>query len=223
MNFKRKLKSIITITFVLIIIVATNVIAMGANSISKLQNSISFDNDELTKDNSVQGSDISLDVYNGGVNILPTSSAEIEAEYDSQYYDVQIKNDNSKWTISISGKVAKMGETDWVKLYIPDTGCNIDIDVLCGSLAYNLPQNCLDLLNITAKDSSIEFASKNNYNNSSISITATDKDYIKYSYINGVDYFTVKDNKFEYKNDKAANQINILLTGYTNINFNKED
>lgn len=223
MNFKRKLKSIITITFVLIIIVATNVIAMGANSISKLQNSISFDNDELTKDNSVQGSDISLDVYNGGVNILPTSSAEIEAEYDSQYYDVQIKNDNSKWTISISGKAAKMGETDWVKLYIPDTGCNIDIDVLCGSLAYNLPQNCLDLLNITAKDSSIEFASKNNYNNSSISITATDKDYIKYSYINGVDYFTVKDNKFEYKNDKAANQINILLTGYTNINFNKED
>lgn len=34
---------------------------------------------------------------------------------------------------------------------------------------------------------------------------------------------TFKDNKFEYKNDKAANQINILLTGYTNINFNKED
>lgn len=95
MNFKMKLKSIITITFVLIIIVATNVIAMGANSISKLQNSISSDNDELTKDNSVQRSDISLDVYNGGVNILPTSSDEIEAEYDSQYYDVQIKNGES--------------------------------------------------------------------------------------------------------------------------------
>ena len=85
--------------------------------------------DNLAKVSSDDLSDISenlnlsLDIENGGVVILPTTSNELQAVYDSEFYDVQLTEQNGKWIFTVSGKTARMGDVDEVQLYIPDNEC----------------------------------------------------------------------------------------------------
>lgn len=52
-----------------------------------------------------------------------------------------------------------------------------------------------------------------------ISIAATEQEITQYSYINYPDYFSETENKVFYKNGLGINEINVMLTGFTNIDF----
>lgn len=162
---------------------------------------------------------LSLDIYNGGAEILPTSSNEITATYDSQYYDVQITEKNRTWVISITGKVAKMGETSDVQLHIPDTKRNMAVHVLNGDFRYKLIQNCKDKIDVTAADSGVHISSDNHYANSSISLKALNKDFMTYEAPVYPAYFTKTDTGFKYQNGTEAAKINVTLTGYVDVDF----
>lgn len=162
---------------------------------------------------------ISFDIDNGGVELLPADSNEIKAIYDSTYYNVDITNKKGEWNINISGKVSMMGKTKDVQLYIPDVTRTMNVKVLDGNFSYALPENCTDKISITAQNAGIDFSSENQYKNSAVSLTATDKDFIKYEPPVYPSYFTKTDTGFEYHNGTGENKIDISLTGYTNVSF----
>lgn len=164
---------------------------------------------------------ISFDIDNGGIEILPTTSNEIKASYDSQYYDVNISNKNGKWDVSISGKAAMMGKTDHVQLYIPNGKHVMDVNVLNGNFSYELSENSEDEIHIIAENAGIDFTSQNQYKNCDISLIATNKDFIKYEPPVYPNYFTKTDTGFEYTNGIGENKINIILTGYTSVVFSE--
>lgn len=167
----------------------------------------------------IQSLDMSFDIYNGGLEILPSSSNEIEASYDGKYYDVHITKENGKWIVRISGKVSLMGNTDFVKLYVPNVKRVMNVKVRNGDFSYDLPNNCTDIINIDAANGGIQFTSKNKYDNSKISLTATDKDFLIYDLLVYPNYFTKTDTGFNYKKGTEATQIGISLTGYTDVEF----
>ena len=162
---------------------------------------------------------LSLEVENGGVELLPATSNEISASYDGDYYDVDISNKNGRWNVRITGKAAMMGKTDDVQLYIPNTKCFVNASISNGNFRYSLPDNCVDEISITAQNSGIDFLSGNQYKNSFISLAATNKDFIMYEPPVCPDYFTKTSTGFEYVNGTGANKINISLTGYTRVTF----
>lgn len=226
MAFKQKSKMLIVITFVITILFSAGAIAVGAYAVHA-STQVEFYTDYKGNTGNLSGNardntqeiDISLEVYNGGVELLPVSSNKITADYDNQYYDVQIAMKNGKWTVSASGKKAEMWKTEDVILHVPNIKNNITVEVLDGDFSYLLPDNCADILNITAKDSGIHFASKNKYDNCNISIIAENKDFIKYSQFTCPDYFSATENKITYKNGTGINHIRVYLTGYTNVDF----
>lgn len=167
----------------------------------------------------IQNLDMSFDIYNGGLEILPSSSNEIKASYDGEYYDVHITKENGKWIVRISGKVSLMGKTDFVKLYVPNVKRVMNVKVRNGDFSYNLPDNCTDIININAANAGIQFISKNKYDNSKISLTATDKNFLIYDLLVYPNYFTKTDTGFKYKKGTEATQIAISLTGYTDVEF----
>lgn len=167
----------------------------------------------------IQNLDMSFDIYNGGLEILPSSSNEIKASYDGEYYDVHITKENGKWIVRISGKVSLMGKTDFVKLYVPNVKRVMNVKVRNGDFSYNLPANCTDIININAANAGIQFTSKNKYDNSKISLTATDKNFLIYDLLVYPNYFTKTDTGFKYKKGTEATQIAISLTGYTDVEF----
>ncbi|MGO1043319.1 hypothetical protein ACTPEO_11345 [Clostridioides difficile] len=237
MKFKKKPKFLLIITFLIITMLSTGATALEIHTSSQIHGDSDISNrgNFNTSTNSKAGADsqkssdslphnaqnlnVSLDICNGGVEILPASSNKIIANYNSQYYNIKMAEQNGKWVVSISGKTAKMGNSSYVQLHIPNIKCNMDVNVLDGSFSYDLPENCIDAINVTAKDSSIEFTSKNQYKNSTISLFATDKEFLKYGLINYPDYFSRTPNGFEYKNGTRKNQIDISLTGFTNVDF----
>lgn len=162
---------------------------------------------------------LSFDIYNGGIKILHAASNEIKASYDSEYYHVTITDNNGTWAVAVTGKAAMMGKTDDVRIYIPDLHCTMDVNVLDGNFSYPLPDNCADIINLTAKNSGVDFTSKNQFKNSNISLTAANKDFIKYEPPVFPNYFTKTDTGFEYTNGTESNRINIRLTGYTSVVF----
>ncbi|NJJ35452.1 peptidase, M56 family protein [Clostridioides difficile] len=167
----------------------------------------------------IQNLDMSFDIYNGGLEILPSSSNEIKASYDGEYYDVHITKENGKWIVRISGKVSLMGKTDFVKLYVPNVKRVMNVKVRNGDFSYNFPTNCTDIININAANAGIQFTSKNKYDNSKISLTATDKNFLIYDLLVYPNYFTKTDTGFKYKKGTEATQIAISLTGYTDVEF----
>lgn len=167
----------------------------------------------------IQNLDMSFDIYNGGLEILPSSSNEIKASYDGEYYDVHITKENGKWIVRISGKVSLMGKTDFVKLYVPNVKRVMNVKVRNGDFSYNLPDNCTDIININAANAGIQFTSKNKYDNSKISLIATDKNFLIYDLLVYPNYFTKTDTGFKYKKGTEATQIAISLTGYTDVEF----
>ncbi|MGX8126767.1 M56 family metallopeptidase [Clostridioides difficile] len=167
----------------------------------------------------IQNLDMSFDIYNGGLEILPSSSNEIKASYDGEYYDVHITKENGKWIVRISGKVSLMGKTDFVKLYVPNVKRVMNVKVRNGDFSYNLPDNCTDIININAANAGIQFTSKNKYDNSKISLIATDKNFLIYDLLVYPNYFTKTNTGFKYKKGTEATQITISLTGYTDVEF----
>ncbi|MCC0631017.1 hypothetical protein [Clostridioides sp. ZZV15-6388] len=235
MKSKKKPKFLLISTLVIITMLSTGATALEIHTSSQIHSDIRNRGNFNTSANSKVGADsqkssnslphnaqslnVFLDICNGGVEILPTSSNKIIANYNSQYYNIKMTKQNGKWVISISGKTAKMGNSSYVQLHIPNIKCNMDVNVLDGSFSYDFPENCIDAINVTAKDSSIEFTSKNQYKNSTISLSATDKEFLEYGLINYPDYFTKTHKGFEYKNGTIKNQIDISLTGFTNVDF----
>lgn len=237
MKFKKKSKFLLIITLVITSMLSTGATALEIytssqiHSDSDISNRANFNTSANSKAgaNSQKSSDslphnaqslnVSLGICNGGVEILPASSNKIVANYNSQYYNIKMTEQNGKWVVYISGKTAKMGNSSYVQLHIPNIKCNMDVNVIDGSFSYDLPENCIDIINVTAKDSSIEFTSKNQYKNSTISLLATEKDFLKYGLINYPDYFSKTPNGFEYKSGTRKNQIDISLTGFTNVAF----
>lgn len=198
----------------------------NSNSDTKKNNNKSTDNTQKLDVSSggklpdnIQSLDMSFDIYNGGLEILPSSSNEIEASYDGEYYDVHITKENGKWIVRISGKVSLMGNTDFVKLYVPNVKRVMNVKVRNGDFSYDLPNNCTDVINIDAANGGIQFTSKNKYDNSKISLTATDKDFLIYDLLVYPNYFTKTDTGFNYKKGTEATQIGISLTGYTDVEF----
>lgn len=237
MKFKKKSKFLFIITLIIITMLSTGATALEIYTSSQMHsdsdisnrgnfntsaNSKAGANSQKSSDSlphNAQSLNVSLDICNGGVEILPASSNKIVANYNSQYYNIKITKQKGKWVVYISGKTAKMGNSSHVQLHIPNIKCNMDVNVIDGSFSYDLPKNCIDIINVTAKDSSIEFTSKNQYKNSTISLLATEKDFLKYGLINYPDYFSKTPNGFEYKSGTRKNQIDISLTGFTNVAF----
>lgn len=165
---------------------------------------------------------ISLNVDNGGVEIIPASTNQVTASYDSQYYDVQMELQNDWWVVSVSGKVEKMGHTGDVQLQIPAIKSQMNVNVLDGDFSYHLPEDCKNEVNVTAKDGGVHFVSSNHFDNSRISLVAQDKNFILYEPPTYPDYFTRTENGFEYKNGTEATKISITLAGYTSVEFEDE-
>ncbi|UWD47777.1 hypothetical protein NYR90_14645 [Clostridioides difficile] len=237
MKFKKKSKFLLIITLAIIIMLSTGTTALEIHTSSQIHGNSEISNraNFNTSANSKAGADsqkssaslphnaqnlnVSLDIFNGGVEILPASSNKIIANYNSQYYNVKMAEQNGKWVVSISGKTAKMGNSSYVQLHMPNIKCNLDVNVIDGSFSYDLPKNCIDEINVIAKDSSIEFTSKNQYENSTISLSSKDKEFLKYGLINYPNYFSKTPNGFEYKDGTRKNQIGVSLTGFTNVDF----
>lgn len=242
MSFKKKSKITVTIMLVTTLVLAVGAAALGAYAATPNLTSTKNENPAVTpqtpvddkpvntpSQHSVSSSGIlpddtkelalSLNVENGGVELLPATSNEITASYDGDYYNVDISNKNGKWNVRISGKAAMMGKTDDVQLYIPNMKCFVNATISNGNFSYSLPENCVDEISITAQNSGIDFLSRNQYKNSSISLVATNKDFIKYEPPVYPNYFTKTSTGFEYVNGTGANKINISLTGYTSVNF----
>ncbi|GEM_PF-6056892 len=164
---------------------------------------------------------VSADISNGGVEFFHTSDEKITADFDAEYYNVEIININNETKVTVTGRQSDMGH-NYVKIYIPENGCAITADVVDGSLIYDLPQDCKNSLNITAKDSSVKISSPDQYKNYYISVTAENQDFITYGHMSYPTYFSCGDDKTSYKNGTGENEISILLTGYTNVDFKEQ-
>lgn len=162
---------------------------------------------------------IDLDIYSGGVELLPAAENEITASYDSAYYDVRMTERDGRWSVSVSGKVAKMGETDFVQLHVPGAKRELNVSVLYGDFRYDLPENPADSISVTAADSGIQISSPNGFQNSEISLTATEKEYTRYDMLEYPNYFTKTETGFAYRNGTEENRLWISLTGYTGVEF----
>ena len=121
---------------------------------------------------------LSLDIENGGVVILPTTSNELQAHYDSEYYDVQLTGQNGKWVVTVSGKAERMGDADEVQLYIPDMKAKMNVNVSNGDFSYNLPEDSQNEVEITAANGGVYFASSNHYADRDILLVAQEKTFI---------------------------------------------
>lgn len=166
-----------------------------------------------------QSPPIDLDIYSGGVELLPAAENEITASYDSAYYDVRMTERDGRWSVSVSGKVAKMGETEFVQLHVPGAKRELNVSVLYGDFRYDLPENPADSISVTAADSGIQISSPNGFQNSEISLTATEKEYTQYDMLKYPNYFTKTETGFAYRNGTEENRLWISLTGYTGVEF----
>lgn len=162
---------------------------------------------------------LSLDIENGGVVILPTTSNELQAHYDSEYYDVQLTGQNGKWVVTVSGKAERMGDADEVQLYIPDMKAKMNVNVSNGDFSYNLPEDSQNEVEITAANGGVYFASSNHYADSDILLVAQEKTFIVYEEPIYPNYFTRTETGFSYKNGTGQNKISISLIGYTSVEF----
>ena len=162
---------------------------------------------------------LSLDIENGGIVILPSTSNELQAVYDSEYYDVQLTDQNGEWIVTVSGKAERMGDVDEVQLYLPDIKTKMNVNVSNGDFSYNLPEDCQNEVDITAANGGVYFASSNHYANSDISLVAQERTFIVYEEPVYPNYFTRTDTGFSYKNGTELNKISISLIGYTSVEF----
>lgn len=213
-NFKNKSKLFLVPTLALTLVLLVGATSIGAYT-PKQVNPLIPDNKSITLDTDIT---ITAEINVGGIDIIPVSQDKITADFDAQYYDVEMIEEDGEWKITVTGKKPRMG-SNYVKLYIPDTGCNITANVLSGSLLYDLPQNCKGSLYITAENSSVKFSSTNQYENCNISVVATNPYFMEYSHISYPDYFTKTEDKVWYENGTGTNEIDIVLTGFTNVDF----
>lgn len=217
MKFKHKSRLLTCIAFLLTFFLLVGAAMLGAYTSINHASSIPSDNQAIIDKTSNEVS-INVEISAGGVEIIQSSLEQIKADYDTQYYDVKLVEENGEYKATVIGKKADMG-AHYVKLSLPDTSCSITANVICGSLVYTLPQKGNNSLHITAEDSSLKFFAPNQYENTNISIAATDQEFMQYGYINYPDYFSKTENKVFYKNGSDINEINIMLTGFTNVDF----
>ncbi len=235
-NFKENSKAAKTIMLGLTFLLIVCSIIIGAYTIKNKPMQYSSDNsiqnfandnrsDNLAKVSSddlsgiSENLNLSLDIENGGIVILPSTSNELQAVYDSEYYDVQLTDQNGEWIVTVSGKTERMGDVDEVQLYLPDIKTKMNVNVSNGDFSYNLPEDCQNEVDITAANGGVYFASSNHYANSDISLVAQERTFIVYEEPVYPNYFTRTDTGFSYKNGTELNKISISLIGYTSVEF----
>ena len=235
-NFKENSKAAKTIMLGLTLLLIVCSIIIGAYTIKNKPMQYSSDNsiqnfsndnrsDNLAKVSSddlsgiSENLNLSLDIENGGIVILPSTSNELQAVYDSEYYDVQLTDQNGEWIVTVSGKAERMGDADEVQLYLPDIKTKMNVNVSNGDFSYNLPEDCQNEVDITAANGGVYFASSNHYANSDISLVAQERTFIVYQEPVYPNYFTRTDTGFSYKNGTGLNKISISLIGYTSVEF----
>lgn len=235
-NFKENSKAAKTIMLGLTFLLIVCSIIIGAYTIKNKPMQYSADNsmqnfandnrlDNLAKVSSddlsgiSENLNLSLDIENGGIVILPSTSNELQAVYDSEYYDVQLTDQNGEWIVTVSGKAERMGDVDEVQLYLPDIKTKMNVNVSNGDFSYNLPEDCQNEVDITAANGGVYFASSNHYANSDISLVAQERTFIVYEEPVYPNYFTRTDTGFSYKNGTELNKISISLIGYTSVEF----
>ena len=235
-NFKENSKAAKTIMLGLTLLLIVCSIIIGAYTIKNKPMQYSSDNsiqnfsndnrsDNLAKVSSddlsgiSENLNLSLDIENGGIIILPSTSNELQAVYDSEYYDVQLTDQNGEWIVTVSGKAERMGDADEVQLYLPDIKTKMNVNVSNGDFSYNLPEDCQNEVDITAANGGVYFASSNHYANSDISLVAQERTFIVYEEPVYPNYFTRTDTGFSYKNGTGLNKISISLIGYTSVEF----
>ena len=235
-NFKENSKAAKTIMLGLTLLLIVCSIIIGAYTIKNKPMQYSSDNsiqnfsndnrsDNLAKVSSddlsgiSENLNLSLDIENGGIVILPSTSNELQAVYDSEYYDVQLTDQNGEWIVTVSGKAERMGDVDEVQLYLPDIKTKMNVNVSNGDFSYNLPEDCQNEVDITAANGGVYFASSNHYANSDISLVAQERTFIVYEEPVYPNYFTRTDTGFSYKNGTELNKISISLIGYTSVEF----
>ena len=229
-NFKENSKAAKTIMLGLTLLLIVCSIIIGAYTIKNKPMQYSSDNsiqnfsndnrsDNLAKVSSddlsgiSENLNLSLDIENGGIVILPSTSNELQAVYDSEYYDVQLTDQNGEWIVTVSGKAERMGDADEVQLYLPDIKTKMNVNVSNGDFSYNLPEDCQNEVDITAANGGVYFASSNHYANSDISLVAQERTFIVYEEPVYPNYFTRTDTGFSYKNGTGLNKISISLIG----------
>lgn len=235
-NFKENSKAAKTIMLGLTLLLIVCSFIIGAYTIKNKPMQYSSDNsvqnfsndnrsDNLAKVSSddlsgiSENLNLSLDIENGGIVILPSTSNELQAVYDSEYYDVQLTDHNGEWIVTVSGKAERMGDADEVQLYLPDIKTKMNVNVSNGDFSYNLPEDCQNEVDITAANGGVYFASSNHYANSDISLVAQERTFIVYEEPVYPSYFTRTDTGFSYKNGTELNKISISLIGYTSVEF----
>ena len=160
---------------------------------------------------------LSLSIKNGGLIVLPASADEITAQYDEAYYDVAITPDGGQWHVTVRGKVADMGHTDHVRLYVPETKRALAVQVRDGSFTYVLAAERADTLQIDAADASLTITSPDQFATSAVALSADAAEYMAYGLIQCPDYFTKQGREITYTGPAAASQVDIRLTGYTSV------
>ncbi|MBP1904786.1 hypothetical protein J2Z32_001410 [Paenibacillus turicensis] len=218
---KLKLSMIVIISVLMVLFIGG--MKLGAHSGEKQEPpfSTSTENKTLTKKLQLNDADkllISVEVKAGGIKILEGKSSKLVADFDPQFYEVEIKQSHQEWKINVKGKKTKMA-SNYVKLSIPNHPNSIKANVIEGSLLYDIPENGKSDLDITAEDSSLSFSSTNKYKYNNISVTALEKEFIEDSHILYPYYFNKIDEKLSYKNDNATSNIDIVLAGFTNVTF----
>ncbi len=216
-SFRRKSRWITGVSIVLTIIFIALSLTTGAYTRTNPSEPITPDNksflyhtnDEVT---------IMAQINAGGVAIMHGTKNQIGVDYDDQYYDVKLMEEGGEWKVTVTGKKADMGPR-YVKLYLPDTNCSITANVFCGSLLYELLKESKNSITITAADASLDFSSPNGYLNYNISVLSEEPEFMQDSHLNCPDYFSQTKSKIGYKSSSGTNEINILLKGFTNINF----
>ncbi len=217
MKYKRKSKTIVCVSLVLTLILLVLATTVGAYTRTNQVTSFPMDNKYIIF-NTDKEIAITAEINFGGMEIIQGSLNQIKAEYDALYYDVKLIEENGEWKVTVAGKKSLMG-AHYVKLYLPDTRCSIKANVVCGSLLYDFPQDSKNSLQITSENSSLEFSEPNQYKNYDISITAKEQEFMQYGYINYPNYFYKSQDKIFYKSGTGTNEIDIMLTGFTNIDF----
>ncbi len=227
MLFKKK--PFFAMILALCMIVSFGVILTSANN--KANNAQAMTNNINPQNTANNKPSLSLNINSAAVNVLPANENKISAEFNPDVYNVDIKNDekNNSWQVAISCKTKTNTNTETIKLYLPDfdySDINLSVDnghITCdliksghikgefnmASVFLTLPEGFAGSLNATANSGYFQLISKDDFQNSTTTIT----DAGKWGEIYHPQKFIKNNNTYTFTAGTGSNIINVTKTG----------
>lgn len=222
-------KPFFAIILALCIIVSFGVILSGPNN--KTNNAQAMTNNINPQNTANNKPSLSLNVNSAAVNVLPANENKISAEFNPDVYNVDIKTDEqiNSWQISISCKTSTNTNTETIKLYLPASDysdVNLCVDnghLTCeliksgqiigdfnmASVFLTLPKEFNGSVNATANSGYFQLISKDDFQNSTTTITNAGK----WGEIYHPQKFIKSNNTYTFMDGTGSNIINVTRTG----------